>query len=173
MSDDEKAQLYRTADVYVSPATGRESFGIVLLEAMAAGTAIVCSDIHGYKGVVHREEQALLVPPRDPPALAAALARLVADPALRQQMAESGRVRVRDFSWERVTAKVDAYYGFVIRRLEAQGALPPHYSSPIPLSPRSSEAGWAAEESAPDGRTDGALRATAIGAGATTVPAER
>ena len=61
--DDEKVQLFKTADVYVSPATGRESFGIVLLEAMAAGTPIVCSDIHGYKGVVRRGEQALLVPP--------------------------------------------------------------------------------------------------------------
>ena len=70
VTDDEKAQLFRTADVYVSPATGRESFGIVLLEAMAAGAPIVASDIHGYKGVVRRDREALLVPPRQPKALA-------------------------------------------------------------------------------------------------------
>ncbi len=137
VSDDEKAQLFRTADVYVSPATGRESFGIVLLEAMASGTAIVCSDIHGYKGVVRRGEQGLLVPPRDPATLASALARMLADDDLRRQMGESGLARAREFSWERVTAKVDDYYGFVIRRLAAAGALPEHFRAQVPPSPRS------------------------------------
>jgi len=137
VSDAEKAQLYRTADVFVSPATGRESFGIVLLEAMAAGTPIVCSDIHGYKGVVRRNEQGLLVPPRDPKALAAATLRLLEDPELRARMGASGRARAEEFSWERVTAKVDDYYGFVIRRLAAQGQLPAHFSAPVPPSPRS------------------------------------
>ena len=70
VSDAEKAQLYKTADVYASPATGGESFGIVLLEAMAAGTPIVASDIHGYKGVVRRGREGLLVPPREPRELA-------------------------------------------------------------------------------------------------------
>ena len=65
VTDHDKARAFATADVFVSPATGQESFGIVLLEAMAAGVPIVCSDIHGYKGVVRRDEQALLVPPRD------------------------------------------------------------------------------------------------------------
>ncbi len=136
VSDAQKAQLFRTADVYVSPATGRESFGIVLLEAMAAGTPIVCSDIHGYKGVVRRNEQGLLVPPHDPKAIAAATLQLLGDPDLRRRMGESGRARAEEFSWPRVTAKVDDYYGFVIRRLAAQGALPPDFRAPIPSSSR-------------------------------------
>jgi phosphatidylinositol alpha-mannosyltransferase len=136
VSDAEKAQLFRTADVYVSPATGGESFGIVLLEAMAAGAPIVCSDIHGYKGVVRRGEQALLVPPREPKPLAAAISRLLADPDLRARMSAKGMERAQEFSWERVTAKVDDYYGFVIRRLAAQDQLPEHFSAEVPPSPR-------------------------------------
>jgi phosphatidylinositol alpha-mannosyltransferase len=135
VSDEEKAQLFRTADVYVSPATGGESFGIVLLEAMAAGAPIVASDIHGYKGVVKRGEQGLLVPPRKPKAIAAAVGELLADPALRAQMSASGRARAEEFSWARVTAKVEAYYGFVIRRLAAGGALPPDFHAPVPPPP--------------------------------------
>ncbi|MEO6207457.1 MAG: glycosyltransferase family 4 protein [Candidatus Limnocylindrales bacterium] len=136
VSDEEKAQLFRTADVYVSPATGRESFGIVLLEAMAAGAPIVASDIHGYKGVVRRGEQGLLVPPRNPKAIAAATARLLSDPMLRARMSESGMDRAQEFSWERVTAKVDDYYGFVIRRLAAAGQLPEAFHADVPPSPR-------------------------------------
>jgi phosphatidylinositol alpha-mannosyltransferase len=136
VSDDELAQLFKTADVYVSPATGGESFGIVLLEAMAAGTPIVCSDIHGYKGVVRRGREGLLVPPRKPKALAAAVARVLSDDDLRERMADNGRARAEEYSWERVTAKVDEYYGFVIRRLAAQGQLPSGYRAPIPPSPR-------------------------------------
>ena len=136
VSDDERNQLFRTADVYVSPATGRESFGIVLLEAMAAGAPIVASDIHGYKGVVRRGREALLVPPKDPEALAAAVGRLLDDRALARAMSEAGPLRADEFSWPRVTAKVDEYYGFVIRRLEAAGALPAHFSADIPPSPR-------------------------------------
>jgi len=54
VSDAGEAQLFKTADIFVSPATGRESFVIVAARGDGAGTPIVCSDIHGYKGVVQR-----------------------------------------------------------------------------------------------------------------------
>ncbi len=136
VSDDERNQLFRTADVYVSPATGRESFGIVLLEAMAAGAPIVASDIHGYKGVVRRGREALLVPPKDAEGIADAIQTLLTDREMAARMSAAGLVRAEEFSWPRVTAKVDEYYGFVIRRLAAAGQLPPHFSAEIPPSPR-------------------------------------
>ncbi len=136
VSDDEKLQLFRTADVYCSPATGRESFGIVLLEAMAAGAPIVASDIHGYKGVVRRGREALLVPPREPKELAAAIERLISDQTLAATFRAGGPVRAAEFSWPRVTAKVDDYYSFVVRRLAAAGQLPPGFRAEVPPSPR-------------------------------------
>jgi phosphatidylinositol alpha-mannosyltransferase len=140
ISEADKMRAFATADIFCSPATGSESFGIVLLEAMASGTAIVCSDIHGYKGVVRRGEQALLVPPKDPGALAEALGTLLRNPELRERMGQSGRERAVQFSWENITAKVDDYYGFVIRRLAAQGALPSGFSAPIPQPSRAAAA---------------------------------
>ena len=135
VSDAEKAQLFRTVDVFAAPATGRESFGIVLLEAMAAGAPIVASDIHGYKGVVRRGREGLLVPPHEPKELAAAIARLLADPALRAEMSAAGRLRAEEFSWPRVAARVEEYYGFVIRRLAAGGSLPVDFTAPVPQAP--------------------------------------
>lgn len=126
ISDEDKVRYFATADVYVSPATGQESMGVVLLEALAAGVPIVCSDIHGYKGVVRRGEQALLVPPRDVHALTEALGRLLMDPDLRARMGASARERASQFSWENVAAKVEDYYLFVMRRAAAQGHLPAH-----------------------------------------------
>ena len=132
--DEEKARYFASADVFVSPATGRESFGIVLLEAMASGTPIVCSDIHGYKGVVRRDVDALLVPPRDHHELALAIARLLDDPARRARMGAAGRERAVQFGWPSITAKVDDYYSFVIRRLAAQGRLPSGYHAGAPAA---------------------------------------
>ncbi len=135
VSEAQKAQLFKTADIYVSPATGRESFGIVLLEAMSAGAPIICSDIHGYRGVVRRERDGILVEPGNADALAASIRRLIDDPALRAQLSRAGEERAQLFTWERVGQAVEEYYGFVIRRLAERGERPKGCSAPIPPPP--------------------------------------
>jgi phosphatidylinositol alpha-mannosyltransferase len=117
--DDDKARYFASADIFCSPATGQESFGIVLLEAMAAGVPIVASDIHGYKNVLQRGVQGLLVEPRNHRALAAALYKLAGDPDLRHRMGEEGRLRAPDYSWDRVTERIVAYYHEVRDRVLA------------------------------------------------------
>jgi phosphatidylinositol alpha-mannosyltransferase len=119
VSDDDKARYFASADIFCSPATGQESFGVVLLEAMAAGVPIVASDIHGYKNVVQRGVQGLLVEPRKHRALAAALYRLAIDPDLRHEMGEAGRARAPEYSWDRVTERIVDYYQEVRERVLA------------------------------------------------------
>ena len=114
----------------------RRYIGIVLLEAMAAGAPIVASDIHGYKGVVRRDREALLVPPKEPKAIAGSIARLLREPETAAAMSVAGIARAEEFSWPRVTAKVEDYYGFAIRRLAASGPLPEHFTAAVPPSPR-------------------------------------
>jgi len=125
VTDEEKARYFASADVFCAPATGQESFGIVLLEAMAAGVPIVASDIHGYKQVVQRGVQGLLVEPRKPRALAAALYTLALDPELRDRMGEAGRARAPEFSWERVTEQVIDFYREVRTAALSSGAVVP------------------------------------------------
>lgn len=102
----EKARRMRSAAVFCAPSLHGESFGIVLLEAMAAGTPVVASDIPGYRDVARRDREALLVPPRDPAALGAALDALLGDPGLHARLVESGRERAAQYS---MTALAERY----------------------------------------------------------------
>jgi phosphatidylinositol alpha-mannosyltransferase len=100
--DDELARYLRGATVFCAPARGSESFGLVLLEAMAAGAPVVASDIQGYRNVARPDREAVVVPPDDPVALRDALRRVLDDAQLRADLVEAGRARANEFSMRRL-----------------------------------------------------------------------
>jgi phosphatidylinositol alpha-mannosyltransferase len=111
---DELPRYYKTADVFCAPATGRESFGIILLEAMAMGKPIVASNIEGYASVIENGVDGLLVPPRDVGALARTLISLLNDGSLCLKMGVKGRAKALEHSWERIARDVLNYYARVL-----------------------------------------------------------
>ena len=115
-SAEDLPRYYYTADIFCAPATGNESFGIVLLEAMAASKPIVASNIGGYAGVISREVDGLLVNPKDIKTLAGAFDLLVKDKALRERLGAQGRIKADRFSWGKVAARVAAYYEELLER---------------------------------------------------------
>jgi len=110
------ARFYRTADVVCAPSTGFESFGLILVEAMAAGRPVVTSDIPGYREVVRHEVEGLLVSPGDEEGLAAALLRVLADKELQERMGRNGRARAGLYAWNRVASEILAYYDELLKQ---------------------------------------------------------
>ena len=110
VSEDELPRYYRTCHVFCAPSPGFESFGIVLLEAMAAGKPIVASNIAGYRGVLEDGKEGLLVQPEDERLLAKALIRLLEGPALRESMGCQGQAKATGYSWDKVAQQVLGYY---------------------------------------------------------------
>jgi phosphatidylinositol alpha-mannosyltransferase len=108
VDDAAKARALRSMDVFCAPNLGGESFGIVLAEAMAAGAPVVASDLDAFAAVL--DGHGVLVPPGDPPALAAAIDGLLADPGRRAALAAAGRARAEAFAWPTVAAQVAQVY---------------------------------------------------------------
>lgn len=113
---DELPAYFAAAEVFVAPALGQESFGIVLAEAMAAGLPIVATDIPGYRDVARDEREGLLVPPGDATALAGAIGRVLDDAELAGRLREAGRERAGAFGWDRVVPELEDVYARVSRR---------------------------------------------------------
>jgi phosphatidyl-myo-inositol alpha-mannosyltransferase len=99
-----------SCDAMAVPSTRNESFGIVLLEGMAAGRPIVASAIAGYASVLTHEREGLLVPPEDPTALALALVRVLSDPGLRERLGAAGRLTAERYDWPRIASRVLGVY---------------------------------------------------------------
>ncbi|MBW9216802.1 glycosyltransferase family 4 protein [Mumia sp. zg.B53] len=113
VSDAERAQLLARADVYVAPNTGGESFGIVLIEAMAAGAPVVASDIRAFADVLENGRLGALFANEDPGALAKTLVSTLEDRA-RQARADLARREVRRYDWSVVAPQVVRVYETVL-----------------------------------------------------------
>ena len=114
VDNDELPRFYRSCRIFVSPALGGESFGIVLLEAMAAGTPVVASSIPGYRSVVTDGVDARLVPPGDAGALASAIETLLDHPATAAALVQQGRSTVTAYDWPAVAGMARAVYERVV-----------------------------------------------------------
>ena len=109
VSEHEKAEILGRADVFVAPNLGGESFGIILVEAMAAGCAVAASDLPAFAAVCG-DDAGVLFPPGDASALARKLQLLIDDAALRTDLASRGVQRAEDFDWSVVARQVLAVY---------------------------------------------------------------
>jgi phosphatidylinositol alpha-mannosyltransferase len=110
VDDDAKASAMRSADVYCAPNTGGESFGIVLVEAMAAGTPVVASDLDAFRRVLRDGDVGRLVPVDDSAALADALIAVLHDDALRRRYVAAGAEAVRRYDWSVVANQIMRVY---------------------------------------------------------------
>jgi phosphatidylinositol alpha-mannosyltransferase len=112
----EIGRAYCTADVLVVPSTGRESFGIIHLEAMASAIPIVASDIEGYREILEHGNEALLFPNRDVDALARSVIRLLKNPSLAREMGAAGRRKAQTFTWRRVACDLESLFLSLLAR---------------------------------------------------------
>lgn len=132
ITDDEKASLLASVDVYCAPQTGGESFGIVLVEAMSAGTPVVASDLGAFRRVLEDGTAGVLFRTGDPADLARTLARVLDDTALRDQLVETARTAVRRYDWSSVSHEILTVYDMVVDgRVE-----------PVREDPSSRRGGW-------------------------------
>ncbi|WP_225845633.1 glycosyltransferase family 4 protein [Streptomyces sp. HPF1205] len=110
VSDEDKARLLRSVDLYVAPNTGGESFGIILVEAMSAGAPVLASDLDAFAQVLDQGAAGELFANEDADELAAAAVRLLSDPARRAELRARGSAHVRRFDWSVVGGDILAVY---------------------------------------------------------------
>lgn len=123
-------RYYASADIACFPATGGESFGVVILEAMASGLPVVATEVPGYLSVVEAGRDSLTVRPRSPIELGAALTVLARDPELRARLGRAGLEKAQRYAWREVAARVIEVYQSARERLS--GELKGDVHEPVP-----------------------------------------
>ncbi|MFC1920610.1 glycosyltransferase family 4 protein [Chloroflexota bacterium] len=119
-AEEDKPRLFKTADIYCSPATSHESFGIVLLEGMAVGTTVVASNIDGYNSVITHNVDGMLVPARDTASLARTLITVLKNKELQDRLSSASVEAAQKYSWEKLSQKVYDLYTEAIKKRPAQ-----------------------------------------------------
>ena len=109
-SDEDKAAALRTADIYVAPNTGGESFGIILVEGMASGATVLASDIPAFTRVLGNGRYGVLFRSEDVDDLTTSLTGLLDDPGRRTTIDESAQVAVRRYDWSTVATQILQVY---------------------------------------------------------------
>lgn len=117
VAEADKAGYFTASDIYCAPNTGKESFGVILLEAMASARPVVATAIDGFRQVLTHRKEGLLVPPGDSGKMASALAHMLDHPVERARMGRAGRLTAERFAWPLVADRVlDVYQRALSRR---------------------------------------------------------
>ncbi|MCX7757565.1 MAG: glycosyltransferase family 4 protein [candidate division WOR-3 bacterium] len=114
--NDVKPRYYASCDIFCAPSVGRESFGIILLEAMSSGKPVVASNISGYRTIIEDGVNGFLARPRDPDDIAMKINMILENTELRKIMGQRAREKALLYSWEKITDKVENYYYELIVR---------------------------------------------------------
>jgi len=114
LSNAEKESFLKSIQIYVAPNTGSESFGIILTEALSAGTAVVASDIPAFKAVLENGEAGELFKNGDSADLAKVLVALLRDDEKRKRLSENGRLSAQKYDWQVVAEQIENVYEMTI-----------------------------------------------------------
>lgn len=120
VSEEDKARMLRSVDIYVAPNVGGESFGMILTEAMASGAAVVASDLDAFRRVLDGGRAGQLFPTGDASALARGIAELLDDPARRAALSAHARQVVSAFDWPVVAQRVLEVYAAAIEATDGR-----------------------------------------------------
>lgn len=114
LSDRQKESFLKSVEIYVAPNTGGESFGIILTEALSAGTAVVASDIPAFKAVLENGEAGALFRNEDSSDLAKVIVALLRDDARREKLATNGKLSAQKYDWQVVAEQIESVYEMAI-----------------------------------------------------------